>query len=323
MRRFISLFTTIALAAGMAAGISIFAIPEKASGADEEPFSQGSLYKGSGPHPEARDTSGYSQVVEGEISGRLAGLWKRLGAEVFEPEVPKDGMYSLYARWPSGSDTEGGTRFGVETGDGMEWEQVRLQDNEDDWIEIGTYELEAGERRVIQRSRLRPGNRAGIAEELKVVGQEADPVGLVSDEPTAEGGYQFSTATQTTKRRMAMKRARNHLGTTYRLSPPNPCRAFKMEDCSCFTKLVFNKWRKLPDHPVKQWRYGRRVWKKSNLRPGDLVFFKENGRNKPITHVGIYSGRGNLVHASSYFGEVVESKMRYIDGYIGAKRLGL
>ena len=71
-----------------------------------------------------------------------------------------------------------------------------------------------------------------------------------------------------------------------------------------------------------QWKYGRaRSVAKSRLRPGDIVFFKEAGRRRGITHVGLYSGRGNLVHASAYFGKVVESKMRYIKGYSGAKRL--
>ncbi len=69
---------------------------------------------------------------------------------------------------------------------------------------------------------------------------------------------------------------------------------------------------------------GRSI-KRSNLRPGDLVFFDENrnGRLQPWDHLGIYSGNGNLIHASSYFGEVVESKMRYINGYWGARRLNL
>ena len=57
------------------------------------------------------------------------------------------------------------------------------------------------------------------------------------------------------------------------------------------------------------------------IRPGDIVFFKEAGRRRGITHVGLYSGRGNLVHASAYFGKVVESKMRYVKGYSGAQRL--
>ena len=66
-----------------------------------------------------------------------------------------------------------------------------------------------------------------------------------------------------------------------------------------------------------------RVKKKANLRPGDLVFFDENrnGKLQPWDHVGIYSGHRNLIHASSFFGRVVESKMNRINGYWGAKRL--
>ena len=37
--------------------------------------------------------------------------------------------------------------------------------------------------------------------------------------------------------------------------------------------------------------------------------------------MGIYPGNGHLIHASSYFGEVVESKIKRFDGCWGAKRL--
>ena len=115
--------------------------------------------------------------------------------------------------------------------------------------------------------------------------------------------------------------ARKHIGTRYVSSPPGSCRAYRSEDCSCTTKLVFKKLGKhLPEDPVRQWRKGKKI-AKSKLRPGDLVFFKEAGRSRPITHVGIYSGKGNLVHASNYFNKVGESKMKYMRGYFGAKRL--
>ena len=54
---------------------------------------------------------------------------------------------------------------------------------------------------------------------------------------------------------------------------------------------------------------------------GHSVLQGGGGPRRGITHVGLYSGRGNLVHASAYFGKVVESKMRYVKGYSGAKRL--
>ena len=117
--------------------------------------------------------------------------------------------------------------------------------------------------------------------------------------------------------------ARWHIGTPYRSSPPGLCRAYRSEDCACTTKLVFRKFgKKLADNPVRQWQKGKKI-RKSRVRPGDLVFFKEAGRNRPITHVGIYSGRGNLIHASNFFGKVVESKMKYMRGYFGARRLNL
>jgi cell wall-associated NlpC family hydrolase len=115
---------------------------------------------------------------------------------------------------------------------------------------------------------------------------------------------------------------RTHMGTPYYLSPPAPCWAYHKEDCSCFTHIVFRHFgKRLPDSPVLQWRYGNLIRYRSNLRPGDLLFFKEHGYNHPITHVGMYAGHGNILHASSYFGKVVESKMKYIRGYYGARRV--
>ena len=116
-----------------------------------------------------------------------------------------------------------------------------------------------------------------------------------------------------------VRAAKRYIGTRYRFGA---CSGSRMS-CTCLTKKVFAKFgRKLPMSERGQWSYdrGRKV-AKSNLRPGDIVFFKEGSRKRGITHVGIYSGNGNLVHASAFFGKVVESKMRYIKGYSGAKRL--
>lgn len=86
-------------------------------------------------------------------------------------------------------------------------------------------------------------------------------------------------------------------------------------DCSGYTQRVYAKIGiNLPDDPALQMRYGQRV---STPHAGDLVFFNEYG--KGITHVGIYAGNGMIYHSSSYFGKVVKSKMRYIDGYVGAR----
>jgi cell wall-associated NlpC family hydrolase len=116
-----------------------------------------------------------------------------------------------------------------------------------------------------------------------------------------------------------VRAARRYLGTKYRYAT---CSRSRMS-CTCLTKKTWAKFgHKLPMSEKGQWNYkrGRKV-AKSKLRPGDIVFFKEGGRKRGITHVGIYSGKGNLIHASAYFRKVVESKMKYIRGYSGAKRL--
>jgi cell wall-associated NlpC family hydrolase len=146
---------------------------------------------------------------------------------------------------------------------------------------------------------------------------------LVDDTPptAAERSEPLVTARGRASGRDVVRVAKRYIGTKYRYGT---CTRSRMS-CTCLTKRVFAKFgHKLTMSERGQWKHrpSRKV-AKSRLRPGDMVFFKEGGRRRGITHVGIYSGRGNLVHSSAYFGKVVESKMRYIKGYFGAKRLRL
>ncbi|HYO70242.1 MAG TPA: C40 family peptidase [Archangium sp.] len=145
-------------------------------------------------------------------------------------------------------------------------------------------------------------------------GVEETPAPAPEQAATEEAGQVSSELTAS--RAEVMDFARTWLGTPY---SRNTC-SREGVDCSCFTKKVFGHFGKtLPDDPVLQWNYGRRI-DRSELRNGDLVFFKEGGSNV-ITHVGIYSGNGEIIHASTYFGRVVEKEMRYVDGFFGARTL--
>jgi cell wall-associated NlpC family hydrolase len=142
---------------------------------------------------------------------------------------------------------------------------------------------------------------------------------LVSDTPPSTSGEVYTAASHGHIRAHVVRRAKRFLGTRYRYAT---CTRSRMS-CTCLTKRTWAAFgHKLPMTEGGQWRYepSRRI-ARSNLRRGDIVFFKEAGPSKPITHVGIWSGRGRLVHASNYFNKVVESKMRYIKGYYGAIRL--
>ncbi len=49
---------------------------------------------------------------------------------------------------------------------------------------------------------------------------------------------------------------------------------------------------------------------------GALVFFDEAGYG--ISHVGIATGYGTMIHSSTYFGEITESSIYDVPGYVGA-----
>lgn len=64
------------------------------------------------------------------------------------------------------------------------------------------------------------------------------------------------------------------------------------------------------------------------LAPGDLVFFKRPGSttSKPVTHVGMYIGNGQFVHASDYGVGVIVSNLSdayYTTGYVAARRIAV
>lgn len=89
--------------------------------------------------------------------------------------------------------------------------------------------------------------------------------------------------------------ALKYLGHPYRWAASGP----NSFDCSGFTMFVYAQVGvHLPHSSRAQISSGARV-SRSNLEPGDLVFF-----GNPIHHVGMYIGNGNMVH-SPHTGDVV------------------
>ena len=89
-------------------------------------------------------------------------------------------------------------------------------------------------------------------------------------------------------------------------------------DCSGLTMRAFQTAGvSLPHSSRAQYGYGKSV-KRSELKPGDLVFF-----GRPISHVGIYLGKGKMVHAprSGSRVKVASASSLGRKPYIGARRL--
>ena len=88
-------------------------------------------------------------------------------------------------------------------------------------------------------------------------------------------------------------------------------------DCSGFTQYAFARAGvHLPRMADEQFYYGKRV-SMSQLRAGDLIFYTtyEPG----ASHVGIYVGNGNFIHAGCSTGVTVSSAFT---GYWGARYYG-
>ena len=75
-------------------------------------------------------------------------------------------------------------------------------------------------------------------------------------------------------------------------------------DCSGFTMYVFKQYGVNFAHTASgQWTSGkgRKIYSIAALQPGDLVFFRDPkvARGKAASHVGIYAGNNQFIHASS------------------------
>jgi cell wall-associated NlpC family hydrolase len=121
------------------------------------------------------------------------------------------------------------------------------------------------------------------------------------------------TATSSSSRgAKALAFAKKQLGDSYRYGATGP----NSWDCS---GLTGGAWKaagvSIPRTSQAQYRFGKKI-AKSDLKPGDLVFFYSG-----ISHVGIYAGSGNVIHASKPGSPVAKLPMKYMP-YMGARRPG-
>ena len=87
-------------------------------------------------------------------------------------------------------------------------------------------------------------------------------------------------------------------------------------DCSGLTQYAFAAAGiSLPHSSRMQSQMGRPV-SRSELQPGDLVFFYS-----PVSHVGIYIGGNQMVHAPTSGDVVKVASIDVMRGYVGARRL--
>ena len=96
-------------------------------------------------------------------------------------------------------------------------------------------------------------------------------------------------------------------------------------DCSGFTQYVYKQFGYSLNRTASAQRQNGTPVSMSELQPGDLVLFKRSGTgSSAASHVGLYIGNGQFVHAStSKVGVIVSSldSASYTTGFVGGRRL--
>lgn len=121
--------------------------------------------------------------------------------------------------------------------------------------------------------------------------------------------------------RKIVKLALQFEGYDYVYGEESPEKGF---DCSglvwyCFKQYGYD----LERRASLQYKNNGTTVSKSNLQPGDLVFFSSN--HTSVTHVGIYIGDDQFIHASTSNTGVIISNLTssyYTQNWWGAKRIG-
>ena len=94
-------------------------------------------------------------------------------------------------------------------------------------------------------------------------------------------------------------------------------------DCSGFTSYIYKQFGySLNRSASDQLKNGVAV-SRNELQPGDLVLFRKN-TSKPASHVGLYIGNNQFIHASTSKVGVIISRMSdayYTTGFVGGRRI--
>ena len=143
-------------------------------------------------------------------------------------------------------------------------------------------------------------------------------IGYVSSKYIAPGSTVTKASTVSTDyKSKAIAIAKSQMGVKYVWGGTTPS-GF---DCSGLVTYAFKNagYNKLPRTAGEMYNVGTKV---TSYKPGDLLFYATSG-GKKVTHVAIYIGNGQMIHAATSKGVSIASinNSYWKPRFIGAKRL--
>ena len=164
-------------------------------------------------------------------------------------------------------------------------------------------------RMPISRRSFRPGRRSLVAL-LVGAGVALTPATAMAVPSTTAAVAPAAAAAATPAAQLVVDTAMAQRGKPYAWAASGP----GSFDCSGLTSFAYRAAGvSLPHSSRMQSQMGQAV-PRDQLQPGDLVFFYS-----PVSHVGIYIGNGQMVHAPTS-GDVVKVAP-LMSGYAGARRI--
>lgn len=193
--------------------------------------------------------------------------------------------------------------------------KVNIIKEEGDWYKV-TYKDETGYilKKYVSEKEVKTTSRSSKQERTnkqttKVVSEQKEEIQQTS-----------TVASSGNKGQEVVDYAKQYLGSRYVYGGSSP----KGFDCSGFTMYVYKHFGVSLSHSATaQSNQGQKI-AKSDLQPGDLVFFKNYRTNKGIGHVGIYIGNNKFIHASTESTGVITSSLLtsgYQNRYVSASRV--
>jgi cell wall-associated NlpC family hydrolase len=185
--------------------------------------------------------------------------------------------------------------------------------------------------RITLRQGMRNNEVYNLQEDLKTLGYfNVNPTGYFGsitynaivnyqrDKKISMDGIVGAVTSRNIKEDLIISKAKSYRGVPYAWGGTSPS-GF---DCSGFTHYVMLK-NDITIPRTASTQYNSGYWvSKSQLKKGDLVFFTTY--TSGASHVGIYLGNNEFIHASSGAGKVTVSNLNstyYAQRYLGAKRV--